>query len=116
MYAPKPLGERVIFLKEYHDSVANSGSASYPLAKAYMVNEELYDKITYTPFSFSLTNIAAVSFIWGYSYAKTSKAEDIHIYIDSTNSGLSPAEKAIFNVPHICVSSLSSGTGATNFN
>lgn len=109
MYAPKPSGERVIFLKEYHDSVANSASASYPLAKAYMVNEELYD--TYAPFSFSLTNIAAVSFIWGYSYAKTSKTEDIHIYVDSTNSGLSPAEIAIFNVPHICVSSLSYAAG-----
>jgi hypothetical protein len=76
-----------------------------------MVNEELYDKITYTPFSFSLTNIAAVSFIWGYSYAKTSKTEDIHFYVDSTNSGLSPAEMAIFNVPHICVSSLSYAAG-----
>ena len=69
-----------------------------------MMNEELYDQSTYA-FSFSLTNIGASSFIWGYSYAKASKTEDIHLYVDSTNA-LSSSQKAVFNVPHICVSSL----------
>ena len=101
------------FLREYHDSVIDILKVDHPLAKAYMVNEELYD--TYTGGSFSLINIAASSFIWGYSYAKASKTEDINFYIDNTNAGLSPAEKAVFNVPHICVSSLSSGTGPTDF-
>ena len=79
-----------------------------------MVNEELYDQ-SILSFSYSLINIAASSFIWGYSYAKTSKSEDIHLYVDATNA-LSSSETAIFNVPHICVSSLSSAAGSTNFN
>jgi hypothetical protein len=106
----------VTFLRQYHDSVADSSKVSHPLAKGYMVNEELYDQSTYTGYTFSLTDITAIPFIWGYSYAKASKTEDIYFYIDNTNAGLSPAEKAVFNVPHICVSSLSSGAGATNFN
>ena len=83
------------------------GTVSNPLAKAYMMNEELYDQSTYA-FSFSLIDIVASSFIWGYSYAKASKTEDIHLYVDSTNA-LSSSQKAVFNVPHICVSSLYSG-------
>jgi len=55
-----------------------------PLAKAYMVNEELYDQ-SILSFSYSLINIGAFSLIWGYSYAKTSKTEDIYLYIDATN-------------------------------
>jgi hypothetical protein len=80
------------------------GTVSNPLAKAYMMNEELYDQNTYS-FSFSLIDIGASSFIWGYSYAKASKTEDIHLFVDSTNA-LSSSQKAVFNVPHICVSSL----------
>lgn len=68
------------------------------------MNEELFDQSTYS-FSFSFINIGTSSFIWGYSYAKASKAEDIHLYVDSTSAS-SSSEKAIFNVPHICVSSL----------
>jgi hypothetical protein len=71
-----------------------------------MVNDELYDQSTYaTPFTFSLINIGPFSRIWGYSYAKTSKTEDIHLYVDATSALLS-SDTASFNIPHICVSSL----------
>ena len=69
-----------------------------------MINEKLYEQSTF-PFTFSFSTIGASYFIWGYSYAKTAKTEDIHLYVDSTNA-LSSLEKAVFNVPHICVSSL----------
>jgi len=76
------------------------------LAKAFMVNEELYEQSTYaTPFTFSLIDIGSFSIIWGYSYAKTSKTEDIHLYFDATSESLS-LDTASFNIPHICVSSL----------
>jgi hypothetical protein len=83
--------------------LTNLARVSNPLAKAYMMNEELYEQSNY-PFSFSLTNIGASSFIWGYSYAKASKTEDIHVYVDATNA-LSSTELVVFNIPHICVSS-----------
>jgi len=52
-----------------------------------------------------LLNIPASSFIWGYSYAKISKTEDIHFYVDAATE-LSATKTESFNVPHICVDSL----------
>ena len=56
------------FTDFYSDTILKAGKT-----ERSKIFQDLYDKSTYTPFSFSLTNIAAFSFIWGYSYAKTSK-------------------------------------------
>ncbi len=80
-----------------------------------MMNEELYEQSTFS-FTFTLTTIAANSFIWGYSYAKSAKAEDINIYVDSSTQSLT-TESLTFNIPHICINSLynAAGTWDQNF-
>ena len=80
-----------------------------------MVNEDLYD--IYPGYTFLLTDIAAIPFIWGYSYAKASKTESLMIgdsyeadILGAQNAGIdavffneqnSAIEHPVFQVKHL---------------
>jgi hypothetical protein len=103
-----PLNERVTFMRVYHDSAANLARVTNPWVKSYLMNEELYLQTAFS-FSYMPTILAPNKFIWGNSYAKAAKAEDIRIYVDYTNQ--LGSKKASFNVPHVCTDSIFATSG-----